>query len=557
MNKKQFQLTKINLKSYVGNFYYIILLGIILVNCLSIGVHIFNGDSSLYASISKNIASSNDFFHLKTINNCNWIDKPHFSFWIWSIFIKIFGSTTLAFKLPVLISLLMLLGYVYLFSSEYYSKEIAIIASIILGSSTHIYLSTNDVRIDIFLVSFMMASIYHIQRFIVYSKPIHFIFSCFFAGLAVDTKGIFILIPIFVSIASQLVFSRNLKLLVKPIWVLSFVLIFIFTIPELYSLKVQFRDNQENFILGSKAKSYLQFFLWDSQFGRFNSNLGQLAENGNIFFYLHTLLWSFGPWTFLLTLVYKIKSNPLREYYSIGAFTILFFILSFSKTQLSHHSVILLPFLSILLSSVLSRFEYSKLNNLIIKLHYFILACLPFFLLYISHLMLGGFCLQTCLWLLSLFTVLFLIHRIQSENKLIVYTAIMSIFIGLYLNTIFYPSVLQYQSGKNTADFLSKIHYKKEVYDFYSNVSLLHYYTNLEIRSTEEKNLNLINKGDTMLIYTTNYGLNFILQSKLNYKILNSFNDYRTTVLTPQFINFKSRGLELRPNKHYLILVTG
>jgi 4-amino-4-deoxy-L-arabinose transferase-like glycosyltransferase len=66
---------------------------------------IFNGDSALYASIAKNMAESGDWLILNSVMQENWIDKPHLAFWIWAVFIKVFGNTNFGFKLPSLLVL--------------------------------------------------------------------------------------------------------------------------------------------------------------------------------------------------------------------------------------------------------------------------------------------------------------------------------------------------------------------------------------------------------------------------------------------------------------------
>ena len=67
----------------------ILLILILAVHALALFCDIFNGDSALYASIAKNMTESGDWLILNSIMQENWIDKPHFAFWIWAVFIKV------------------------------------------------------------------------------------------------------------------------------------------------------------------------------------------------------------------------------------------------------------------------------------------------------------------------------------------------------------------------------------------------------------------------------------------------------------------------------------
>lgn len=533
--------------------FYSLLLGIVLVNGLGMTCDIFNGDSALYASIAKNMALSKDYIHLNSIMMPNWIDKPHFSFWVWSSFIQIFGNTNVGFKLGTFLFYLVLLYYTFQFTAKNYSIAVAQIATIILASSLHIFISNNDVRIDMILIALMMGAICHFQSFIISNKIIQLLLGSIFTAMAIMTKGIFIAIPIGVSVLCSLYKFSFTKNILKPVWLLAFCIVAIGIIPALYALKIQFLNYNEGYILGQKASNYLQFFFWDSQFGRFNSNLGQVQSNGDPFFYLHTILWAMAPWSLLLFLVFFIKKNPLTEYTSLVNTTVLLAILSISKTQLSHHILVLLPFLSILLAAILSQKEWKGGANYLVAIHYLSLVLTVIGTIYLLYIAIGRWSILAIVLGLIIAVLVLLTYFLKINNRLLGITSLAAIYLGLFLNIIFYPKILQYQAGKKASDFLCKINYKDSVEELYANISLFNYYSTNLCLNTKRNNLNKILNKKNQIVYSNEYGLTLLTEQFIKYKTLNSFYDYRTTVLSKEFLDISTRKNTLE--KYYLVLI--
>jgi len=541
------------MNKYIDSFshYKILIVISFLVNALGLSNDIFNGDSALYASISKNMAFSNDFIHLNAVIQSNWIDKPHFSFWIWAIFIKVFGNNNLGFKLPVLLSFITLLRYCFLFSKKYYGRESALISTLILSTSLHIIISNNDVRIDIFLITFMMIAIYHFQQFLEKNQILHFIFACIATSVAIMTKGIFVIAPIGMSILCYYYFQNQLKNIFKPIWLLAILLVVVGITPALYALKIQFETYGNNLILGQEASNYLKFFFWDSQFGRFNSNLGQLESKGDVFFYFHTLLWVFAPWTILLFKSFFIKQNPLKEYITLSCFGILFIILSFSKTQLSHHALILLPFLSIILASLLTSHDIKPSHRIVNKIQVPLLLLICVFSIYFSHILTGEIALKFILLIFTLILALIWLYFSKISNKIISFTAIIGLFLGVYLNSVAYPEILNYQAGRQAAEYLVQHNNQEKVKNLFGNIALLNFYYPKTIFNIDSIPSNYPHKDGKYILYTSDYGISELQSKHIDFKVLKELEDYRTTVLKRDFLIKERRNSVLQ--KFYLI----
>src|SRR5215475_14903201 len=80
------------------NFRWLLLLGIS-INATALFVAILEPDGALYATIAKTIANTGDFINLK-VDGKDWLDKPHFPFWVAAISFKIFGVNSFAYKFP-------------------------------------------------------------------------------------------------------------------------------------------------------------------------------------------------------------------------------------------------------------------------------------------------------------------------------------------------------------------------------------------------------------------------------------------------------------------------
>jgi 4-amino-4-deoxy-L-arabinose transferase-like glycosyltransferase len=107
-------------------------------------------DAGVYASISKTMAQRNDYVNL-WFQQTDWLDKPHFPFWITASFFKLFGYHDWAYKLPGILFVLLGAYYTFLFAKKYYNTTIALWSAFILLTAMHIIISNNDVRAEPFL----------------------------------------------------------------------------------------------------------------------------------------------------------------------------------------------------------------------------------------------------------------------------------------------------------------------------------------------------------------------------------------------------------------------
>lgn len=397
--------------SIISPLAYLIIF-ILIVNSIALFFPILrNDDSVLYANIAKHMALSNDWASLISANQ-PWLDKPHFPFWITAFSFKIFGINSFGYILPGFIFHLLGALYTYKLAKYLYkSHDIALISSIIYLSAIHLLLSNSlDLRAEAYLLGEIIPAAYYWLRysniFADNNSSWKYLFlGALFSALAMMTKGLFTIITLSSGVITLLIFNHKFKELFSKKWLYAVALSFFLILPELITLYLQFDLHPSLVIFNQTHVSGIKWFFWGSQFGRFLGN-GQIvvnhAEPFHYFFFIHTFLWAFLPWSiiFLYALynLRRIKSfdqcQKNSAIYLLGSFLPTFIIFSVTSFQLDHYTNILMPFAAILAAEAFYTLGYKnkalRVAQFILALMLLILACilgiliLPYYYLYVS-----------------------------------------------------------------------------------------------------------------------------------------------------------------------------
>lgn len=530
---------------------YLFIILAVLVNFSGLFVILMNIDATRYATIAKTMVLKNDYVNLYC-DGTDWLDKPHFPFWITAFSFKIFGFTTWAYKLPGILFLMMGAWYMYLFAKKLYNKQIALLAVLILLTAQHIILSNNDVRAEPYLTGLIIAGVYHFYEALKKRSFWNLLIASVFAACAVMSKGIFALIPIGAAIGGELIIKKDWKNLFHVRWVLAAILIFLFITPELYCLYYQFDLHPEKIVFGRTNVSGIKFFFWDSQFGRF-VNTGPIKGKGDPFFFLHTTLWAFLPWSLLLfaavfaTIRNYLRKPSLQEWYCISGAFVTFIIFSLSRFQLPYYLNIIFPFFAIITAQYMYRL---KSGNTIVAVKYVQLFVI--FLLFVVVALIQLFYKPEHLpfvllcFLLLLIALIFLVSFVKEigiKQKIIYKTDLTCFFVNLYLNLAFYPSLLHYQSGSEAAFWINQNNKNKlPVVVLQPNYALEFYLDQPVNYFDTSKTFRL----QPFLLYTTKEQLTMPEQKAMHLTIVKEFVDYPVTRMKLQFINRNTRYKTLK-----------
>ena len=524
----------------------------VLINLTGLFIPIMGPDGTLYATIAKTMVQRNNYIEL-FYNGTDWLDKPHFPFWISAFSFKLLGFTTFAYKLPAILFMLMGAWYTYLFAKRLYNTQIALWSVLILLTAQHIVLSNNDVRAEPYLTGLIIASVYHLYR-AQKGNYWQLVLACLFAACAVMTKGLFALVPICGAIGGHLFITRQWKQLLNIKWLIAAVFILMFILPELYCLYVQFDAHPEKLVFDKHNVSGIKFFFWDSQFGRF-FNTGPIKGHGDPFFFVHTALWAFLPWSLLLfaalfQLVKKGSRMIFRtEWYCISGAMLTFLLFSASSFQLPHYLNIVFPFFAIITAQYLYNINapasvkavkitqaviFALLLLVIIALHYFYQ---PETLTFVLSFFLG-----------VIFLFSFLLPQRISQGiipQVVLRTAMVSFIVNLYLNQVFYKSLLKYQAGSEAAAWINEhnpkhlpvVQVNEDVttpFQFYINPSAISMTDGTGFYPTKP-----------YIIYGSAAYIKSFSPGRWEVKPLKSFDKYWVSRLKPAFLNKATREKEL------------
>ncbi len=458
----------------------------VLLNATGLFPPIMEPDGALYACIAKTMAQSNDFVNLYAVG-ADWLDKPHFPFWMVALSFKLFGINTVAYKLPALLFFLLGVFYTYRFARLMYPEAVAQVAALVMLTAFHGVLSNSDVRAEPYLTGLIIGAVYHFwntppqplpngegPKMLTPVSPSPcfkgrgwggVFLGSFFTGCALMTKGIFVLVPIGAGLVLHWLLTGQWRELLKPRWYMAVVLSFLFTLPEVYCLYQQFDLHPEKIVFGRTGVSGLKFFLWDSQFGRF-FNTGPIKGEGDKLFFVHTTLWAFLPWSLplyvglgraLAGLIRRFVNRPyqpLPEYVSLGSGLATFTLFSLSGFQLPHYMNIVFPFFAIITAQFMVGLSAMALRRWAIGqsvLGALLIVLTVSLILFVKPAGTGlavGFVVAVTLLTFSLFRqrdLLTLTGRMVGA---------MVAFFGV-LNLFLYPTFLQYQAGMTAARYVN------------------------------------------------------------------------------------------------------
>lgn len=534
----------------------------VLLNFTGLFVTVIGPDGALYASIAKNMAQHNNFIDLM-VEGKDWLDKPHFPFWITAVFFKVFGINTWAYKLPGILFILLAAVYTYRFAKELYSKQVGLWAVLLLLTAQHILICTMDVRAEPFLTGLIIASVYHFYKALGKKWFWHLLIASVFAACAVMTKGIFALIPIAGAIAGELLIKKNWTMVFNFRWVLAAVLILVFMLPELYTLYHQFDVHPEKVVFGRQGVSGIKFFFWDSQFGRFFNSGPIKKSNGDPTFFLHTILWAFLPWSLLLyTAIFQFfrqnfKKPLLTEWFCISGSFLTLLVFSLSKFQLPFYITIVFPFFTIICAQYLCKVKLERSVKAIRIMQLIVGGIMTFLIVVLHYFFQPDNITVFAAALLAGVVALFIITSLQPiDNRYKVFFRVCTVafFVNLYFNLAYYPRLVKYQ-GDSEAAFWINAHNTKDLPVVQSNLGFaysLDFYINAPIyflRPGEESLL----PPKPYLLYADKALVDQYIQQGVKLKRLKTFGNYRITMVKGKFLNHTTREQTLSVTEVVLI----
>ena len=540
-------------------FYIILCIVVYIIG--SITVPLMEIDSVQYANISREMLLNKSFLQIFDQGK-DYLDKPPLLFWVSALSMYIFGINDVAFRLPSILMAVLAIYSTYKFTLLYYTKEIALLASIVLASSQAMFLITHDLRTDTMLMAWVILGIWQFSSWLFTKKWISFITAFVAIAFGMMTKGpIALMVPIF-SFAPHFLIHRNFKLLFKWEYLIGVLIILILLIPMDIGLYQQFDLHPEKIMYEKTGTSGIRFFYWTQSFGRITGE-SVWHENDYFFFLFENLIWGFLPWILffiigLLLEFYTIIKNKFRlqsheEWISTPGFLITYTALGISNYQLPHYIYIVLPFASIIAAkyiySLITMNENKQLKNTLSIINGILFSLVLFILIV---LLVIPFNLNYYLIIIAfLIFVTIFGYSIYKQKKLIsntIHFALFTILItNLLLNVFFYPKLLEYQLGNSVTKYINTKKIDKNnfyLYKIYGERSL-DFYSNYSFQIIEDEKA--LKPADYLLI--SNKLINKDMLSKFN--TIETIAAFHVSTLNAKFLNPKTRNSAL---DYYYIL---
>ena len=452
------------------NKYYWAFAAVLIVYLIGFGIDVMDIDAAQYASMSREMVQTGNYLQLYDVGK-EYLDKPPFLMWISAASMKIFGINNFAYRLPSFLFSLLAIVSTFKLAQQFYNDKIAFLSALVLASSQGFILMNHDVRTDTILMSWVVFTLWQLAVFYKTNSFLPFFAACVGIAGGLMTKGpIALIVPIF-AFGSHFLLQRNFRSFFKWQYLAGIVIIGILILPMCIGLYQQFDMQPDKTVNGKTGVSGLRFFFWTQSFGRITGE-SEWNNNSNIFFLLQNMLWSFLPWIFLFLLAFYIQAKYIlrqrfkismqQEAITIGGFLLTYLSLGLSNYQLPHYIFVVFPLASIItarfLYSITEEQKYRKMYTPLLYGHVvlFVLMWIALCaLLYFPFTNIPGFASVIALILLILFLYIFITQK-NRRSILITLCLFTTIGINFFLNTSFYPSLLQYQMGSRAGRWIAK-----------------------------------------------------------------------------------------------------
>jgi 4-amino-4-deoxy-L-arabinose transferase-like glycosyltransferase len=535
-------------ETWLQKWFVPLLIPAILVNAGGLLIPILEPDGALYATIAKTIARSGNFIDLY-VDGRDWLDKPHFPFWMAALSMRIFGVNSFAYKFPALLFWGAGAWYTWRFALSLYGKPVARLATLIYASAAHLVISNNDVRAEPYLTGLIIGAVYHFYKTSRSIRPwVNLLAGSLLSAAALMTKGPFVLLTIGAGFILDWIMGKEWGQFREFRWWVAIFFIALFTIPELYCLYVQFDLHPDKQVFGRTNVSGIRFFFWDSQFGRF-FNTGPIRGSGDPFFYFHTLLWAFLPWSLLLYAAVIRRCRSVRravpgDWICAGAVLASFVLFSLSRFQLPHYLNILFPFFAILTAGWLYSVRRKATQQFVRIVQGLINILLPLLVLALAWVLFYPRASFLLAGIVVLSLLPFLLFRGAALPVSITRSFWLALLVFSFVNFVLYPAILQYQAGTQAGRWISRtrpgadaVYLLREAPVNYS----IEFYSPVPVRRIPIDSLGRAMAEGRVLVFGPAAYLDTLTRRGFHAGILQSFPNFHISQLTGEFLDARTR----------------
>ena len=544
------------LAAFFGNkrllYFFVIAMSIIYISGLFILP--MDIDAAQYAYMSMEMLQHDSFLVVKDRYE-DYLDKPPLLFWLSALSYKVFGISAFAYKLPATLIALASSVATYRVARLLYDRYVGLLSVGIQLTLFSYVTFLSDLRTDALLSSFCMVAIYGILYYLDRKKWKYFFIG--FVGIAgaMLSKGpMGCMLPV-LALSCHWMYQRKWRCFFRWEWLLGVFVVLLLLFPMMYGLYVQ------------HGIEGLEFYFWTQSFGRITGQNTTWRDDTTFFFFMHTFLWAFLPWTFyflygLYTKARRLFSRQgrLPELLTLGGGLVAFFVLSLSKYKLPHYIYVIFPLFSIFTAQAILGLlrENKPVVRRILYTTGFVMSLLTLCFVALIVFYIFPSVMYGILYLFLLLALLVFLFFSWKKSDILqrAFYPILGSYLVFYLilNLHFYPFLIgNYQFGTLTARAVAHKNIPKDQIFFFGHTSrsfdfqLKSCTPRIGLDEVERRYLS----GETFWLSVTDEGRADLEQRNIQFftEIERSF--FRVTMLTLPFLNPRTRSSVLR--KGYIV----
>jgi 4-amino-4-deoxy-L-arabinose transferase-like glycosyltransferase len=346
-----------------------------------------------------------------------------------------------------------------------------------------------------------------------------------------------LMVPV-LALGSQVLYTRNFRVILRWQWFAGLVVIAIMLAPMVYGLYAQF---------GAEG---LEFYFWTQSFGRITGQ-SEWKDSSTVFYFVHTFLWAFLPWMLLAyfgifrQLVELIKLR-LRvtgnfEVITLAGFILTFIAMSLSNYKLPHYIFVVFPLAAIITAKTI----WDLLDNARARRFFRFAQPIIALLLFVAVGLLTFISFSPAPWLIIalLFigigvTLSLVVYNSSGYKQIVLVSLAAAITVNVMLAGFVYPTLLQYQAGSVAGKQLKAADSQLDLYSYMVVSDALDFYSGAYVPLLND---NTVRESYGALIFTKPKGLEKLNEMGLEYEILNTYDYFHVTELTAEFLNPATR----------------
>jgi 4-amino-4-deoxy-L-arabinose transferase-like glycosyltransferase len=527
------------------HIYWILFLLLGVVYVIGLFVPLLDNDSAHHANIALHMYLAGDYVNLIDEGH-DYLDKPHLLFWLAASSYHLFGVTSFAYKFPSFLFTIFGVYSTYRLGKSLYNKEVGKLAAIIIASAFAFVLANEDVRMEAILTASIAFATWQLVDWSQRKSFINALGAALGLALAFSTKGLIGVFVPAVGIFFYILYRKDWKALYH--WQLLSIIVafFVFISPVLYCYYLQYDLHPEKIIRGKSGWSGVKFILLQQTFERYEGKSFGGAGRKDYFFFFHSFLWAFAPWSIIayVAIVNRLRKLAIgkHEWLTTGTFIVMAILITFSGFKLPHYINIIFPSASVLSAAYLVEAVKSERISRSLWITQLVVCCICLFAALVLNL--WAFPLKN--WLVIATALLFLLLAVAilrslkpGFQKIIGLSALTTGFIFFLLNSNFYPQLLTYQAGNELAfDTKGKIDPKQVyIWPFIYNPSFQFYTKELKKDFSDS----VLQQKHPVWILTDRHSLPELKQRNLPVLQQYVHHDYNIGTMTLPFINPNTR----------------